>query len=99
MDRQSYVESWKEAAAYFRNAVEQPEWTKTQQAVRAPLGNVVSRAFNSANYRTTLPGAPDGEYVVVEFDTRFQHKQKAVETVIPMKEEDGSWRISGYFIR
>jgi DNA polymerase (family 10) len=27
------------------------------------------------------------------------HKKQAVETVTPMKEKDGSWRVSGYFIK
>jgi hypothetical protein len=48
---------------------------------------------------TELPGAPDGEYVVFQFDTQFEHKRAAVETVTPMRDPDGSWRVSGYFIR
>ena len=48
---------------------------------------------------TELPGAPDGEYVVFQFDTQFERKRAAVETVTPMRDPDGSWRVSGYFIR
>jgi hypothetical protein len=48
---------------------------------------------------TTLPGVPDGEYVVVQFDTSFEKKKTAIETVTPMKEPDGRWRVSGYFIK
>ena len=48
---------------------------------------------------TELPGAPDGEYVVFQFDTQFERKRAAVETVTPMCDPDGSWRVSGYFIR
>ena len=48
---------------------------------------------------TSLPGAPDGEYRVFQFDTSFEHKQTAVETVTAVLETDGSWRIAGYFIR
>ncbi len=42
---------------------------------------------------------PDGEYVVVQLETSFANKKAAVETVTPMLEKDGRWRVSGYFIR
>ena len=48
---------------------------------------------------TSLPGAPDGEYVVIQFDTSFTNKKVAVETVTPMKDEDGIWRVSGYYVK
>ena len=99
VDRHNYAESWSEASAYFRNAVAQQEWAKTLEGARTPLGKVVSRTLDGASYQTSLPGAPDGEYVIVKFHTEFQHKKEAVETVVPMKEDDGIWRVSGYFIR
>ena len=47
---------------------------------------------------TTLPGAPDGEYVVFQFDTAFQNKAMAVETVTFVRDADGLWRAVGYFV-
>jgi hypothetical protein len=47
---------------------------------------------------SSLPGAPDGSYVVIELSTSFEKKAEAIETVTPMLEE-GVWRVSGYFIR
>ena len=49
--------------------------------------------------RGSLPGAPDGKYVVIQYDTVFENKSSAVETIIPMADPDGAWRVSGYFIR
>jgi hypothetical protein len=46
-----------------------------------------------------LPGAPDGQYVVIQFETSFENKHNAVETVTPMLEPNGQWRVSGYYIR
>ncbi len=48
---------------------------------------------------SSLPGAPDGNYVVIQFKTTFEHKAQAVETVTPMLENDGVWRVTGYFIK
>ncbi len=71
----------------------------SEQAVRKPLGQTVSRVLFSKRYHTSLPGAPDGEYVVIQFNTSFENKKSAIETVTPMKDEDGKWRVSGYYIK
>ncbi|MGA2423709.1 MAG: DUF4019 domain-containing protein [Terriglobales bacterium] len=69
------------------------------RASREPLGKLLSRKLKSATYKTTMPGAPDGEYVVIQYDSSFEHKQAAVETVTPMLDKDGKWRVSGYYIK
>ena len=99
VDNGDYAQSWESAAPYFRNAVAKEQWEKSLTAIRKPLGAVESRKLKSARYRTTLPGAPDGEYVVIQFSTSFEKKKAAIETVTPMLCDDGQWRISGYFIK
>ncbi len=99
VDAGSYGESWRQASAYFRQAVKQDQWVPMARGVREPLGRQLSRKVRSALYTTSLPGAPDGQYVVITFDTSFEHKKEAVETVTPKLDPDGVWRVSGYFIR
>ena len=99
VDEGRYAESWNQAAGYFKDAVKEEQWRKSLQAARKPLGNVISRALKTKSYHTSLPGAPDGEYVVIQFDTSFQNKKSAVETITPMMDKDGQWRVSGYFIQ
>ena len=67
--------------------------------VRGSLGGLKSRRLVSAKYTRSLHGAPDGEYVVIQFATSFEKRAEATETVTPMKDRDGRWRVSGYFIR
>ena len=98
IDGEKYGESWKEAAEFFRNAVKQGQWEQSMQSMRKPLGKLVSRQVKSKTYSTSLPGAPDDEYVVIQFETSFEKKKSAVETVSPMMQKDGQWRVSGYFI-
>ena len=75
------------------------QWQSLLAANRAPQGKVLSRKLKSATYTKTLPNAPEGEYVVIQYDTDFEHKPAAVETVVPMLDKDGKWRVSGYFIK
>ena len=99
MDAASYDESWASAAGYFKNQVPESSWREAMQGVRAPLGELRSRRLATTTAATSLPGAPDGEYRVFQFETSFEHKQTSVETVTAVLEADGVWRIAGYFIR
>ena len=99
VDQEKYSESWDEAAQYFQGAIARAKWGDTLRAVRVPLGKLVSRKLKSKQYTETLPGAPDGKYVVIEYETSFGNKKSAIETVVPMADPDGTWRVSGYFIK
>lgn len=99
VDQGNYAQSWKEAAALFRSAVKQDQWEQSLQAARKPLGKMMSRRVKNKTYTTSLPGAPDGEYVVIQFDASFENKKTATETVTPMMDKDGRWRVSGYYMK
>jgi hypothetical protein len=36
---------------------------------------------------------------VIQYESSFEHKASAIETVTPMLGDDGQWRVSGYYIR
>ena len=61
IDNGDHAGSWDSAAAYFRNAVGKGVWDKQIEAVRKPLGKVLSRSVAAKRYMTSAPGAPDGE--------------------------------------
>ncbi len=98
-DSGKYGESWDDASPFFKAAVTKADWVKALTAARSPLGAVKARKVKSAMFTRTLPGAPDGEYVVIQFESQFENKASAVETVTPMHDKDGAWRVSGYFIK
>ena len=98
VDKCDYAGSWTEAAEFLRNAMKQAQWVQALTAYHTPLGKVISRKVISKALKTSLPGAPDGEYVIIQFATSFENKKSAVETVTPMLEKDGKWRVSGYYI-
>jgi hypothetical protein len=99
VDSGRYTESWHKASFYFKKAINEKQWKMSLQSVREPLGEVLSRSVISQNYTRTLPGAPDGEYVVIQYAASFKNKASAIETVTPSLDKDGIWRVSGYYIR
>ncbi len=99
VDDGAYGQSWEQSAGYFKKAVSREQFQKSFDALRRPLGKVVSRRVKSKRYTKQAPGAPDGQYVIIQFETSFENKKSAIETVTPMLDEDGQWRVSGYYIK
>jgi len=99
LDEGKYAESYQSAAERFKKVVTKEQWIKSMNAFRKPLGKMLSRKLKAKKYTTTLPGAPDGEYVLMQFETSFENKKSAVESLTPMLDSDGEWRVSGYFIK
>jgi len=98
-DREEYSQCWETAAGYLIGRIERRDFVKQLSGARTPLGKVISRQLESKEYTTTLPGAPDGQYVVLHYKTSFEHHKRAAETITPMLDKDRKWRVSGYYIR
>jgi hypothetical protein len=99
VDQGQYAESWDAAAQLFQASTAKDQWTNALLGARSPLGNSSSRKLRATEYRTQLEGAPDGEYVVVHYDSAFEHKPAAREIVTLMKQSDDSWKVAGYFVQ
>lgn len=98
LDRQAWGESWKTSGGVFRSQLTEAGWTATIQPLRQQLGPVASRSLKIVSSANSLPGVPDGEYKIVQFETVFANKPVAVETVV-LAREGTAWKVDGYFIR
>ncbi len=99
IDSGNYPRSWNEASSYFQGAVPEKGWTDALIGARKPLGKLISRKLAKTQSATSLPGAPDGHYLVMQFDTSFENKKSAIELVTFTQEKDGHWRAAGYYIK
>lgn len=99
VDRGDYGQSWESAAAFFKSKITKADWESALKQVRAPLGAAGTRRLLGSMLQTDLPGAPPGQYVVIQYKTEFTGKTYMIETITPMLDHDGTWRISGYFVK
>ena len=99
MDAGNYAQSWTSASSLFRQRISESQWQSAAASARTPFGALKSRTLQSATPKSALPGAPDGQYVVIQFASVFERKANAVETVTPMMDTDGKWHVSGYYIK
>jgi Protein of unknown function (DUF4019) len=99
LDSDNLLGTWQEAAEVFKLGVKQADWVADLEAIRTQLGKATMRELKTAQYATTLRGAPArGDYVTITFLTKFANAPLATETMIVSKEADGVWRIAGYNI-
>ena len=102
VDAGKNVESYYATTTWFRYTVAREKWDARLVNGRRPLGNVKSRTLAMKQYTTDVPDSPKGEYVVIKFKTVFENmpkgKKEMIETIAPMLQKDGSWRVAGYSI-
>jgi hypothetical protein len=98
VDKGQYGPSWDKSAQLVKTAVKRKDFELKLKASRGQFGQLVNRTIKAKHFMTAMPGAPDGKYVVIQYDSSFIKKKHAVETVTPMQEKDGQWKVSGYFI-
>jgi hypothetical protein len=87
------------AGRKFQAAITVERWTAALTQVRGSVGALVQRAIVSTRFVPTFPGAPDGDYAIVEFRAAFEAKADALETLSLEREVDGVWRVIGYYIQ
>jgi Protein of unknown function (DUF4019) len=99
VDSGKCVEGWEKMSPGFRKEVSKRNWKSAVEKIRKPLGRLTSRKLKSAEYSKELPGAPEGEYVVMQFDSAFEHKPDATEKVILILGQDLNWRVCSYAVK
>ncbi len=99
VDAGKYTESWEQMAPHFRKEVGKRKWKSEIQKIRQPLGKLSERKLKSAEYSKELPGAPEGEYVLLRYESAFEHRPSAEEQVILVLGQDLIWRVAGYSVK
>jgi hypothetical protein len=66
----------------FKVLNDSSEWIDRQEILRGAYGAIISRSTRRMTHRRTYTNSPDDDYVIVQYDSVFVNKSKAVETVI-----------------
>jgi transcriptional regulator with XRE-family HTH domain len=99
VDDEQYALSWDESGPIFKTSVTQTKWIEAMQLVRQPLGIVKSRELAMAQAPTTLPGLPEGDYLIITFSTAFDGNTSVSTETLSMVKVNDEYRAIGYFIR
>lgn len=92
-------DSWTQAHSMFREKVPQADWVKAISDLQGRVGKMKSRKLRVAQATKSLPGAPDGDYVVLIYDSSYENLPEAMDQLVAAKDKDGAWHVSGYSVR
>jgi hypothetical protein len=99
VDRKMYSASWDSASAYFQQTVTREQWTEAVLRARTQFEPFGARELVGSRYAASLPNAPAGEFIVLQFETDVSGDRQVSEIVVEMRQPDGRWRPAGYFVR
>ena len=91
--------AWDVSSPHLKSVVTRKGWIDGITSARKPFGDFVKRTPTKFARSHSMPGAPDGDYSIIEFDTEFANGKRASEHIIWMLGEREVWSVSGYYIR
>ena len=99
LDEGRYGQAWDRAVPMMQERIPRTQWETGLATTRQTFGIVLRRKLRQANLTRILPGAPEGDYFILQYDTVFEGRPLTTEVVTAMKDRDGVWRVSGYELR
>jgi hypothetical protein len=98
IDADMYAESWQMSAGLMKERVTEKDWVEKLTKARTLSGPLVERKEKDSSYSTTAVDSPDGEYISLIFESRFQ-RAESVDEYITVMLDDGHWKVAGYFLQ
>jgi hypothetical protein len=98
VDADKYAESWQMSAGLMKERVAEKDWVEKLTKARTLSGPLVERKEKDSSYSTTAVDSPDGEYISLIFESRFQ-RAESVDEYITVMLDDGHWKVAGYFLQ
>ncbi|NBB87390.1 MAG: DUF4019 domain-containing protein [Bacteroidetes bacterium] len=86
--------TYETAAETFKTQVEMQDWQMQAEQVKQAVGELDGRTYMETTYADELPQAPEGDYMIVQYDTQYANLN-VTEFVILVLEED-TWRMVGF---
>ncbi len=90
--------AWDASSDLMKAGTAKADWEKAVKPLSV-FGKVKSRTPTSIVFAVKMPGMPDGQYAIINYDTAFSGKEKTVESVILRRETDGLWLGVGYRVQ
>ena len=98
IDQGEYEQAWEKSSPLLKTPLSPTMLQRVVTLARNDLGSVESRRRIRMSQYTSMPGAPRNDYKEFAFKTQFTNNQRVVEVVTPHLEE-GTWRVSGYYVQ
>ncbi len=98
LDQGRFADSYAYTGMLIRTQLDRDAFSTQIQKTRVGTGALQSRELIDSAYTTTLPDAPEGQYVMLHYHASFANRPDTVETVT-LTLAKGYWRVVGYYIK
>ena len=93
VDAGRWDDSWRATGESFRALNTAQAWADASEKGRVPLGRMLSRTHLTHD---SVPAPPHGAEIV-KFETRFDNRPRAIETLTLVRKGQ-AWKVVGYYI-
>jgi hypothetical protein len=91
--------AWDSASKQLQSVVKRDAFIAQVRAARKPLGKLESRTAVKFARAHDIPGAPTGDYAIIQFDGKYANGKHLSEQLVWTIDDAGIWRVAGYFYR
>lgn len=97
VDASQFDKAYDAFSSFGQKAVSKEQFVAMMKGVQDKIGTQTSRKLKSKQFSHQLPGAPKGDYWVIDYETNFSKKGPSVERVTSML-EGKTWKVGGYVL-
>jgi hypothetical protein len=98
LDQGRFADSYAYTGLLMRNQLDPQTYAAKIENMRSGVGALQGRQLIDANLVNSVPGAPEGQYIVVHYHANYLNLNDAVDT-ITLAFQKGYWRVIGYYIK
>jgi aspartokinase-like uncharacterized kinase len=98
VDTEEYAKSWEVTSDLLKDLLDKSSWHEQITKIRSFLGPIIERMQPDITYTDSASDVPQGEYVVMTFVSRFELRERVIETLTLMLSENEEWQVVGYFL-
>ncbi|MDA3902500.1 MAG: DUF4019 domain-containing protein [Desulfuromusa sp.] len=98
IDNGDFLKAYSSASPDLQLLKPEKQWIDEQSLTFQLLGKPLHRRLMTVDARDIYPGLPDGNYLLVSYQTTTEHKAKAIEVLL-LKEKGEEWMVCKYSIR
>jgi len=92
-------DAWDLSSKQLKSAVTRAKFVDGMRDARKSFGKLEGRTAERFARSHQMPGAPDGDYVIIEYTARFGQGRKLQEQLVWTIEDGDIWRVAGYYYR
>lgn len=96
-DADDHAGSWAMTTPEFQVQIRQQDWESRQESLYQQLGKPTRRELLAAKYTASLPGAPEGEHVLIQYH-RYARAGAPVLETLTMRRSGEEWQTAGYWV-